>query len=164
MQKVDMRAGTAFYDALISSALTLDRDATPGCHKIMIAITDAIDNSSKARNGEAFAAVRRAGATLYLVGLRERDSYDITRKMVESTGGVYFSPAKSKDPHAPFAAIEQDLKARYRLTYRSLSARDRRVGVGVQLWDTSKKKLGKLQALAPEFREVASVPGQSALR
>jgi VWFA-related protein len=164
MQKLDMRAGTAFYDALISTALTLDRDAAPGCRRIIVAITDAIDNSSKAQQGAAAGAVRRAHATLYLVGLRDRDQFDVTRRIVESTGGLYFSPSKMKDPRAAFAAIEQDLNARYRLAYRSLSAHDRRVDVRVGLWDSSRKKLGKVRPLAPLAREVAAVPGESALR
>ena len=158
VHKIDMRAATALYDALIMTSARLAADAVPGCQRIIVAITDAIDNSSKASQGEAVGAVRRAGATLYVVGLRERHPDDLARKLAESTGGAYFSGTNAKDLAGAFRSLETDLNARYRLSYRSLSPRNRRVSVSVGLWDSGKQKLGKLKVLAPQFREVQSVP------
>lgn len=158
MRKVVMRGRTAFYDALIAASEALGRDAGPGCRKTMVAITDAIDNSSKTTQGQAVGAVRRAGAELYVIGLRERYPVDPTRKFAESTGGAYFSATTPRNVRTAFALLEQDLSSRYRLTYLSMSPRNRRVAISVQLWDNSKTRLGKLTVLAPEFREVPHVP------
>jgi VWFA-related protein len=158
VHKVDMRGGTAFYDALIKTSDALATEAGPDCRRVIVALTDAVDNSSKAGQGEAVGAVRRAHATLYVVGLRDRHPVDIVRKLAESTGGLYFSAANPKDLRTAFTSLELDLNSRFRLTYASLSAQNRRVALKVQLWDSTRKKLSKLQVLAPEFREVPSVP------
>jgi VWFA-related protein len=88
---------TALFDAVYTGILTLEADDKPG-KRVVVAMTDGIDNSSRRRVGEVIDAAKTAGIKLYLLGFGREHEIDhaTMRRMANETGGQYF-PVADKD-------------------------------------------------------------------
>lgn len=87
---------TALFDACHAAIATLEADGKKG-KRVVVAMTDGIDNSSRRRKDEVIEFAREAKVPLYLLGLgRENElDEDTMRELASQTGGKYY-PARNE--------------------------------------------------------------------
>ena len=109
---------TALYDSIVAAARRFD--GIDG-RRAAILLTDGADSGSDHTFREAVAAAQRADVALYPVAVdlsprfvRERW---ILRELADRTGGRMFSLGRQTDPKEIYEAIEDDLRAQFRISY-----------------------------------------------
>jgi tight adherence protein B len=113
---VDDRQGTALHDAVVLSARALAAEPLPG--RVIIALTDGRDVSSKASTAEAIAAARGAGAVVYPIGIESGQfSPEPLQRIARETGGTYFGAASSSALDSVYASIAAELQRTWRVEY-----------------------------------------------
>jgi tight adherence protein B len=114
---VDDRQGTALYDAVTMGARALGAEELPG--RVLIVLTDG-DDTTKSTLTKASAAAKRAGATVYAIGI-EGDNFspEPLQQLASSTGGEYFPVSSSGAVTQAYGAIAEQLRRTWRVTYVS---------------------------------------------
>jgi Ca-activated chloride channel homolog len=116
--------GTALYDAIYRASrdkLLKDKSDHPVRHAIII-LSDGEDNQSEVSRAQAMEMAQRAEVTIYAIstddsGLILRGD-KVLQQLADATGGRAFFPFKSKDIKNSFAAIEDELRSQYVVSYR----------------------------------------------
>jgi VWFA-related protein len=111
--------GTAILDSLVQVAHSLN--AAEGRRAIVL-ITDGYDEKSKAQYDDALAAVREAGATVYVVGIGGVAGISIKgerllRHLAVETGGRFFFPSRDEQLTDVHDTLTDDVQNRYLITY-----------------------------------------------
>jgi Ca-activated chloride channel homolog len=115
--------GTALYDAVYRACRTKlmkDHDQRPARRAIII-ISDGEDNQSEVTEGQAIEMAQRAQVIIYTIstddsGLILRGD-TVLQQLADATGGRAFFPYKMKDVKSSFAAIENELRSQYVVSY-----------------------------------------------
>jgi VWFA-related protein len=81
---------TALFDAIYEAITALEAERAPG-KRMVVALTDGIDNRSRRRVEEVIARAREAKVPLYLLGFGKEGEFDATvmRRMALETGGTF---------------------------------------------------------------------------
>jgi VWFA-related protein len=116
--------GTALYDAIYKAChdkLIKDKSDRPVRRAIVI-ISDGNDNQSEYSRSQAIEMAQRAEVIIYAIstddsGLIVRGD-KVLEQLAEATGGRAFFPFKMKDVTKSFAAIEDELRSQYVVSYR----------------------------------------------
>jgi Ca-activated chloride channel homolog len=116
--------GTALYDAIYRACrekLILDRGETPVRHAIIV-VSDGEDNQSEFSQAQALEMAQRAEVIIYAIstddsGLVLRGD-KVLQQLADATGGRAFFPFNMKDITRSFAAIEDELRSQYVISYR----------------------------------------------
>jgi len=112
---------TALYDAIVSGAR---RFSGIDGRRAVVLLTDGADQGSDHDLREAIAAAQRADVAIYplAVELSPRFVYErwVLYQLAEQTGGRVFSLGRRSDPAEIYGAIEEDLRAQYRISYAPL--------------------------------------------
>lgn len=118
-----LRAGnsTALYDAVYLASEEKLRGEIG--RKVIVAITDGDDTSSKVRREEAIEAAQKHDVLIYGIGVRAAgysSNFGVLKKFAEETGGAFFSPrAEFEELQSAFRAIGRDIQGQYSLAYSS---------------------------------------------
>ena len=112
--------GTALYDSLIFSFYCFN--GLKGRRAILL-LSDGKDEGSRFTYEEALEFARRAGVTVYSIGLGDAVEKRKLARIAEETGGRAFFPANAEELPAIYAAIEEELRSQYLLAYQSTSTR-----------------------------------------
>jgi len=117
-----IRAGntTALYDAIFLAVQDKLKEETG--RKVIVAITDGSDTSSKVSESEAIEIAQRNDVLIYGIGVRgeAQVNFGILKRFAEETGGSFFSPNSNlEEIRAAFRAIGENLRRQYSLAYRS---------------------------------------------
>ena len=115
--EVDKVRGTALYDAVIlSSRAALGSDVHQA--RVLVLLTDGQEVSSKASLEDAIAAANDAHVTVYPIGI-ESPSFKPAplKRLAAETGGRYSGAAGTASLHAIYAALAQELRRTWQLTY-----------------------------------------------
>ncbi len=123
VQRLREGGGTALYDAIYSSCkdkLAATEDATPA-RRALVILSDGEDNQSQVTRSQAIEMAQRAEVTIYAIstddsGLVLRGD-KVLQQIADSTGGRAFFPYKSKDIKNSFAAIAEELRSQYVISY-----------------------------------------------
>ena len=118
--------GTALYDAIFFACkqkLLFFPPPEPYLRRVLIIISDGLDNQSEHSREEAIAMAQRAEVTIFAIstnrsGLTERGD-KVLRRMAEETGGRAFFPFEARDLEANFQEISSELRSQYSLGYVS---------------------------------------------
>lgn len=123
LEKIDSRGGTALYDTMIASLDHLtDRGAK--AKKVLLVITDGVDNESRSTLEQAVRAAHDSEAVIYTVGLlsdeRGRDlkrAKKALETISEASGGYAFFPGSVNEVEAIATKIAHDIRNQYLLAY-----------------------------------------------
>ena len=116
--------GTAMYDAIYRACrekLSKERSDHPA-RRAIIVISDGEDNQSEVTKAMALEMAQRAEVIIYAISTD--DSGLILRgdkamqQIADATGGRAFFPFKMKDIKNAFAAIEDELRSQYAVSYK----------------------------------------------
>jgi VWFA-related protein len=115
--------GTALYDAIYHACRDklLKEQSDHPVRKALIILSDGDDNQSEFTQGQAIEMAQRAEVIIYAIstddsGLILRGDKNL-EKLAEATGGRAFYPFKMKDITHSFAAIEDELRSQYVVSY-----------------------------------------------
>ncbi|HVN21933.1 MAG TPA: VWA domain-containing protein [Dongiaceae bacterium] len=116
--------GTALYDAVYRACkekLLKDKNERP-VRKAIIIVSDGEDNQSEVSKAQAIEMAQRAEVIIYAIstddsGLVMRGD-KVLQQLAEATGGRAFFPFKMKDITRSFAAIEDELRSQYIVSYK----------------------------------------------
>ena len=116
--------GTALYDAVYRACrekFLKNRPDRP-LRKAIIVVSDGEDNQSEVSRAQAIEMAQRAEVIIYAIstddsGLILRGDR-VLEQIAEATGGRAFFPFKMKDITHSFAAIEDELRSQYVVSYR----------------------------------------------
>jgi tight adherence protein B len=113
---VDAVQGTALYDAVVSGAHALSREAFPG--RVLIVLTDGANTSKGTTLEQAIKAAHDAGAIVYPIGIESADfSPNALKKLASATGGTYYAAASSSALRDIYSSISREFQRTWRLTY-----------------------------------------------
>jgi Ca-activated chloride channel homolog len=116
--------GTALYDAIYRACkdkFLKDRPDHP-TRKAIVVVSDGEDNQSEYSRAQAIEMAQRAEVIIYAIstddsGLVLRGD-KVLEQLSEATGGRAFFPFKMKDITHSFAAIEDELRSQYVVSYK----------------------------------------------
>ena len=115
--------GTALYDAVYRAChdnLIKDHEDHPSRRAIVV-VSDGEDNQSDFSEAQAIEMAQRAEVIIYAIstddsGLILRGD-KVLQRIADATGGRAFFPYKMKDIKNSFAAIEDELRSQYIISY-----------------------------------------------
>jgi Ca-activated chloride channel homolog len=124
VHKLQDGGGTALYDAIYSACkekFLKDRPDHPA-RKAIVLVSDGEDNQSEYSRAQAIEMAQRAEVIIYAIstddsGLILRGD-KVLEQLAEATGGRAFFPFKMKDITHSFAAIEDELRSQYIVSYK----------------------------------------------
>jgi len=131
------RGTTALYDSLIFTLQYFD--GIKG-QKALLLLSDGQDEASRFDVAAALETAKRAGVTIYVVGLaelaRDRDAQKILETLADETGGRSFFIEDPAELPGIYQTIQEELRSQYLLTYQSTSDKEegqfRRIKVEVE--------------------------------
>ncbi|OQP54329.1 hypothetical protein A4H97_22870 [Niastella yeongjuensis] len=106
---------TAFYDALING---IEEVKKADGVKVLVALTDGQDNSSKAKWNEVVEIANKAEVPVYIIGLGNVNS-DTLSMIAKSTNGQYYYTNSSSSLNVVYQDISKHVQAFYELVYHS---------------------------------------------
>jgi Ca-activated chloride channel homolog len=124
VHKLHDSGGTALYDAIYRACkdkFLKDRPDHPA-RKAIVVVSDGEDNQSEYSRAQAIEMAQRAEVIIYAIstddsGLILRGD-KVLEQLAEATGGRAFFPFKVKDITRSFAAIEDELRSQYIVSYK----------------------------------------------
>src|SRR5271166_5740619 len=124
VQRLTNGGGTALYDAIYKACkekLLHDTSGHP-IRKAIVILSDGEDNQSEHTRTQAIEMAERAEVLIYAIstddsGLILRGD-KVLEDLASATGGRAFFPYKMKDITHSFAAIEDELRSQYAVSYK----------------------------------------------
>jgi VWFA-related protein len=124
VQRLKDGGGTALYDAVYQACkdkLLRERADHP-VRKAIVVVSDGEDNQSEHTKAQAIEMAQRAEVLIYAIstddsGLILRGD-KVLEELATATGGRAFFPYKMKDITRSFAAIEDELRSQYDVSYK----------------------------------------------
>ncbi len=124
IHKLHDGGGTALYDAVYHACkdkFLKDRPDHP-VRKAIIIVSDGEDNQSEISKAQAIEMAQRSEVIIYAIstddsGLVMRGD-KVLQQLAEATGGRAFFPFKMKDITHSYAAIEDELRSQYVISYK----------------------------------------------
>jgi VWFA-related protein len=124
VHKLHDGGGTALYDAVYHACkekFLKDRPDHPA-RKAIVIVSDGEDNQSEFSKAQAIEMAQRSEVIIYAIstddsGLVMRGD-KVLEQLAEATGGRAFFPFKMKDITHSFAAIEDELRSQYVVSYK----------------------------------------------
>src|SRR5713101_4056 len=124
VQRLSNGGGTALYDAIYKACkekLLREHSEHP-IRKAIVILSDGEDNQSEHTRAQAIEMAQRAEVLIYAIstddsGLILRGD-KVLEDLSDATGGRAFFPYKMKDITHSFAAIEDELRSQYDVSYK----------------------------------------------
>jgi Ca-activated chloride channel homolog len=123
VQKLHNGGGTALYDAIYYACKQrlAKQDADRPQRRAIVLVSDGEDNQSQVTQTQAIEMAQRAEVIIYAIstddsGLVLRGDR-VLQQLADATGGRAFFPFKMKDIKNSFAAIEDELRSQYEISY-----------------------------------------------
>jgi len=124
VQRLSNGGGTALYDAIYKACkekLLREHSEHP-IRKAIVILSDGEDNQSEYTRAQAIEMAQRAEVLIYAIstddsGLILRGD-KVLEDLASATGGRTFFPYKMKDITHSFAAIEEELRSQYAVSYK----------------------------------------------
>jgi Ca-activated chloride channel family protein len=125
VQRLSDGGGTALYDAIYKACkekLLREHSSDHPVRKALVVLSDGEDNQSEYTRAQAIEMAQRAEVLIYAIstddsGLILRGDR-VLEDLAAATGGRAFFPYKMKDITHSFAAIEDELRSQYAVSYK----------------------------------------------
>jgi VWFA-related protein len=124
VQRLNNGGGTALYDAIYKACQEklLGEHSDHPIRKAIVVLSDGEDNQSEHSRTQAIEMAERAEVLIYAIstddsGLILRGD-KVLEDLASATGGRAFFPYKMKDITRSFAAIEDELRSQYDVSYK----------------------------------------------
>jgi VWFA-related protein len=124
VQRLSNGGGTALYDAIYKACKEklLRETSDHPIRKAIVILSDGEDNQSEYTRAQAIEMAERAEVLIYAIstddsGLILRGD-KVLEDLASATGGRAFFPYKMKDITRSFAAIEDELRSQYAVSYK----------------------------------------------
>ena len=124
VQRLSNGGGTALYDAIYKACKEklLREPSDRPIRKAIVILSDGEDNQSEYTRAQAIEIAQRAEVLIYAIstddsGLIMRGD-KVLEDLASATGGRAFFPYKMKDITRSFAAIEDELRSQYDVSYK----------------------------------------------
>ena len=124
VQRLSNGGGTALYDAIYKACKEklLREPSDRPIRKAIVILSDGEDNQSEYTRAQAIEMAQRAEVLIYAIstddsGLIMRGD-KVLEDLASATGGRAFFPYKMKDITHAFAAIEDELRSQYDVSYK----------------------------------------------
>ncbi len=124
VQRLSNGGGTALYDAIYKACKEklLREHSDHPIRKAIVILSDGEDNQSEHTRAQAIEMAERAEVLIYAIstddsGLILRGD-KVLEDLASATGGRAFFPYKMKDITHSFAAIEEELRSQYDVSYK----------------------------------------------
>jgi Ca-activated chloride channel family protein len=124
VQRLNNGGGTALYDAIYKACKEklLRENSDHPIRKAIVILSDGEDNQSEHTRAQAIEMAQRAEVLIYSIstddsGLILRGD-KVLEDLASATGGRAFFPYKMKDITHSFAAIEDELRSQYAVSYK----------------------------------------------
>jgi Ca-activated chloride channel family protein len=124
VRRLQNGGGTALYDAIYRACKEklLNEKSEHPIRKALVIISDGEDNQSEIGKAQAIEMAQRAEVIVYTIstddsGLILRGD-QVLQQLADATGGRAFFPYKMKDISHSFAAIEDELRSQYVVSYK----------------------------------------------
>lgn len=124
VQRLKNGGGTALYDAIYKACKEklLREHSDHPIRKAIVILSDGEDNQSEYTRAQAIEMAQRAEVLVYAIstddsGLILRGD-KVLEDLASATGGRAFFPYKMKDITHSFAAIEEELRSQYDVSYK----------------------------------------------
>jgi len=124
VQRLSNGGGTALYDAIYKACKEklLRETSDHPIRKAIVILSDGEDNQSEYTRAQAIEMAERAEVIIYAIstddsGLILRGD-KVLEDLASATGGRAFFPYKMKDITRSFAAIEDELRSQYAVSYK----------------------------------------------
>ena len=124
VQRLNDGGGTALYDAIYKACKEklLSEHSDHPIRKAIVVLSDGEDNQSQYTRGQAIEMAQRAEVLIYAIstddsGLILRGD-KVLEDLASATGGRAFFPFKMKDITHSFAAVEDELRSQYAVSYK----------------------------------------------
>ncbi len=123
VQRLHDGGGTALYDAIYKACKEkLSEQSERPVRKAIVILSDGEDNQSEHSRAQAIEMAQRAEVLIYAIstddsGLILRGD-KVLEDLASATGGRAFFPYKMKDITHSFAAIEDELRSQYAVSYK----------------------------------------------
>ena len=124
VQRLSNGGGTALYDAIYKACKEklLREHSDHPVRKAIVILSDGEDNQSEYTRAQAIEMAQRAEVLIYAIstddsGLILRGD-KVLEDLASATGGRAFFPYKMKDITRSFAAIEEELRSQYAVSYK----------------------------------------------
>jgi len=116
-----VRGGTALWDGVECGVLALLRDGE-AVRRVIMLVTDGIDNASSATEASATAFANREGVLIYAVGLFGTGGRygSLMRDLTAATGGGYYPLENKSDFPKAFRRIGEELHTQYILGFEAV--------------------------------------------
>ncbi len=116
---------TALYDAVQAGLKHLEKGTRQ--RKALVVLSDGGDNASLATLDEISQTAARSSATIYAIGLYDRDERNrqpgVLRDLARSTGGRAYFPTRPVALHEVWRDIAGDLRGQYTIAFASSNSR-----------------------------------------
>ncbi len=127
--------GTGLYDAVYFACkqkMIFDPTPQPYIRRVMILISDGLDNQSQHSREEALAMAQKAEVVVFAISTNHSGNPEnpergdkVLKRFADETGGRTFFPFEASDMAADFQEIARELRSQYSLAYVSTNpARD----------------------------------------
>lgn len=154
LEALRANGSTSIYDSLIFALYYFN--GVKG-QKALLLLSDGEDESSRFDFDAAMELARRAGVTVYTIGLAEavenRDARRVLRQLADETGGRAFFVDDLAELPSIYASIQEELRSQYLFAYQSTSSKDpsefRRIEVEVRLPDGKKAEVRTMSGYYP---------------
>src|ERR1700681_320393 len=124
VQRLSNGGGTALYDAIYKACKEklLREHSDHPIRRAIVILSDGEDNQSEYTRAQAIEMAQRAEVLIYAIstddsGLILRGD-KVLEELANATGGRAFFPYKMKDITHSFAAIEEELRSQYAVSYK----------------------------------------------
>ena len=128
LEGVRPSGSTALHDSV---AFALEQFEGVSGQRVLVLLSDGVDEASSATAEEVMELARRSATTVYTIGLEDTSPQspeidrDLLTRLAEETGGRAFFTGRPESLSSAYAEIEREVRSRYLLSYYSSQAADR---------------------------------------
>lgn len=122
--KIDLAlgGGTALYDSVyLACDERMKVDAISPARRVLVVLSDGVDNSSRVNHDQAIAAAQAAGTVIFAISTIDSPSGDrenwMLQQFADKTGGSAFLHLGRKDIPKVFSKIKGEIENMYAVTY-----------------------------------------------